>query len=138
MPGFSFLEHPSDIGILATGQSRESALVEGSKGLTAILADPTGIQLLEERLIRISGSDIASQVVNWLDELLFLFDTEGMLFADFRIDAWTASEIHGCGRGEPFDATKHELRTAVKAVTYHQFDMRETAGGWELRVFVDL
>ncbi len=135
---FQLLEHTSDIGVLARGSTREEALIEASKGLVSILADPLSFRPLEERYFRASGPDDAAQVVNWLNEILFFFDTEGVVFVDFQIDSWTTNEIVGLARGERFDAGRHELRTAVKAATYHQFESHAVPDGWEFRIFVDV
>jgi SHS2 domain-containing protein len=136
---FQLLEHPSDIGILARGTSREDALVEASNGLVTILVNPQNFRPLEERYLKANGRDHAAQVVNWLNEILFFFDTEGMVFVEFQIDSWTPDEVAGRALGERFDIDRHELRTAVKAATYHQFEGGPTAeGGWELQVFVDV
>ena len=137
--GFELLEHPSDIGLLARGDSRERALIEASKALTSIIVDPTGIRPTDQRPLEVTGADPATQIVNWLNELLFLFDAENLVFGDFAVDSWTPDGVRGRAWGERFDPERHELRTAVKAVTYHQFDLRTVApGNWELRVFVDL
>ena len=136
---FQFLEHPSDVGILARGASREEALIEASRGLVSILANPENFRPLEERYFKATGTDHAAQVVNWLNEILFFFDTEGLVFVEFIIDSWTATGIAGRAIGERFDMDRHELRTAVKATTYHQFESHPAVnGGWELRVFVDV
>jgi SHS2 domain-containing protein len=135
---FEILEHPSDAGILARGRTREEALVEASRGLTSIIVNSYGIEPREERLFRASGSDDGAQIVDWLNEILFFFDTEGMVLVDFAIDSWTDREIVGRAQGNFYDPARDELRTAVKAVTYHQFQSHETPDGWEIRVFVDL
>ena len=136
---FQLLEHPSDIGILARGASPEDALIEASKGLVSILVNPQNFHPVEERFFKATGHDHAAQVINWLNEILIFFDTEGMVFVEFAIDSWTRDEIAGRAFGERFDIDCHELRTAVKAATYHQFEGHPTAeGGWELRVFVDV
>ena len=136
---FQLLDHPSDVGILARGSTREEALIEASKGLVSILVNPTDFQHVEERYLSATGTDEASQIVDWLNEILFFFDTEGMVFVDFAIDSWTAGGIVGHARGERFDIDRHEFRTAVKAATYHQFESHATTdGAWELRVFVDV
>jgi SHS2 domain-containing protein len=136
---FYLLEHPSDVGIFAQGTSPEDALIEASKGLVSILVNPENFRPLEERHFKSTGTDHAAQVVNWLNEILFFFDTEGMVFVEFAIDSWTLEGINGRALGERFDTDRHELRTAVKAATYHQFEAHSTAeGGWELRVFVDV
>ena len=135
---FEFLEHSSDIGILARGFTREEALVAASKGLTSILIDPAGVLPTVERPFRAAGSDEPAQIVSWLNEILFFFDAEGLVFAEFDIDSWTDAEIRGRGQGERFDAKRHEFRTSVKAATYHQFVSHKIPTGWEIRVFVDV
>jgi SHS2 domain-containing protein len=135
---FELLEHMSDVGILARGKTREEALLAASEGLVSILADPAPFQPVEERYFKASGRDEPSQVINWLNEILFFFDTDGLVFVEFQIDSWMATEITGRARGERFDIDRHEFRTAVKAATYHQFESRPAADGWEIRVFVDV
>jgi len=137
--GFKLLEHTSDIGILAHGETREQALIGASEGLVSILVEsPEAIRNVEERHFKASGRDEAEQIVNWLNELVFYFDTEGLVFWGFSIDSWTSEEIIGRATGERFDLYRHELRTAVKAITYHQFESHPTPTGWEIRVFVDV
>src|SRR6476646_9005662 len=108
---FQLLEHPSDIGILARGMSQPDALIEASKALVSIFVNPENFQPLEERYFKATGTDHAAQVVNWLNEILFFFDTEGMVFVEFIIDSWTATGIAGRAVGERFDMDRHELRT---------------------------
>ena len=137
-PWFELLEHPSDIGVRAQGATREEALVAASQGVMSILADTANFRPIEERFFKASGADEATLIINWLNEILFFFDTEVMVFSDFSIDSWTADEITGHARGERLDVARHEFRTAVKAVTYHQFKSHQTRDGWEIRVFVDV
>ena len=137
-PVFELLEHTSDVGILARGTTREEALISTSHGLVSILVNPASFRALEERYFKAPGPDDAAQIVNWLNEILFFFDTEGMVFVEFVIDSWTRDEIAGRARGERFDIERHEFRTGVKAATYHQFESHQTPDGWEIRVFVDV
>jgi SHS2 domain-containing protein len=135
---FQLLEHPSDIGILARGATRDDALIEASRGLVSILVDPAAFKPIEERYFRATGSDEAAQIVNWLNEILFYFDTDGIVCTSFEIESWTGGVIIGRARGERFDVDRHEFRTAVKAATYHQFDSHAIDAGWEIRVFLDV
>ena len=135
---FQLLEHTSDIGILARGETRLEALIAASQGLVSILVDPAPFHPLEERYFKAPGRDEPSQIINWLNEILFFFDTDGLVFVEFEIDSWTDAGIVGRARGERFDIDRHEFRTAVKAATYHQFESHQTSDGWEIRVFVDV
>ena len=135
---FELLEHTSDVGIRATGDTREEALISASHGLVSILVDPVPFRPLEERYFKASGADETAQIIDWLNEILFFFDTEELVFVEFEIDIWAAGEITGRARGERFDTGRHEFRTAVKAATYHQFESHPALEGWEIRVFVDV
>jgi len=137
-PEFELLEHTSDIGVLGRGRDRSEALIAASKGLVSLLVNPEPFRAVEERYFKAPGTDEAAQIVNWLNEILFFFDTEGMVFVEFVIDSWDPEEITGRARGERFDIDRHEFRTAVKAATYHQFESHSTTDGWEIRVFVDV
>jgi len=135
---FQLLEHTSDVGILARGQTREEALIAASQGLVSILVDPAPFRPLEERYFKAAGRDEPTQIIDWLNEILFFFDTDGLVFVEFEIDSWTTTELVGRARGERLDIDRHEFRTAVKAATYHQFESHQTSDGWEIRVFVDV
>lgn len=136
--GWELLDHPSDVGIRAWGPTRADALCAASQGLSAVLADPTSIEPKVQCSLFSEGRDEAEQVVGWLNELIFHFDTSGLLFREFRVESWEGRRIEGVATGEPFDPSRHELRTAIKAVTYHQYQSGPTANGWEFRVFVDV
>jgi protein archease len=135
---FELLEHTSDVGVLARGGTRNEALIAASLGLVSILVNPADFKPVEERLFKAPGSDEAAQIVNWLNEILFFFDTEGLAFVEFEIESWTPNEIVGHAKGERLDLDRHEFRTAVKAATYHQFESHAIPQGWEIRVFVDV
>jgi protein archease len=135
---FQLLEHTSDVGILARGQTREQALVAASQGLVSILVDPSPFRPIDERYFSAPGPDESAQIVNWLNEILFFFDTEEFVFVEFQIDSWTHDGIVGRARGERFNREHHEFRTAVKAATYHQFESHPSGTEWEIRVFVDV
>ena len=133
---FEILDHPSDVGILAVGATRREALLEASRGVMSLIVNTAGLETAEERVFTASGSDEAAQIVNWVNEILFFFDTEGFISVEFSIDSWNEHGISGHARGTHFDPTRHEFRTAVKAATFHQFESRSTPQGWEIRIFV--
>ena len=40
--------------------------------------------------------------------------------------------------GEAFDGARHEARSAVKAVTYHNLEIRRGEGGYEVDIVFDV
>jgi SHS2 domain-containing protein len=135
---FRVLEHTADIGFEAFGATRQDVFRNAARALTHLMVNLETIAPLEGKPLGAEASDLPSLLVNWLSEILYLFDAEGWLFRDFQFDALTERALAAVARGEKFDRRKHQVKLLVKAVTYHQLDLRETAEGWRAQVYVDI
>ena len=67
-----------------------------------------------------------------------MFSGQGLLLKDFSIleinDRHLVAEV----RGEPFDSARHSIKTEIKAVTYHEVEVRETEKGLKARLIFDV
>ena len=77
-------------------------------------------------------------MVAWLNELLYLYETQGLIGADCVIRSMTDMGLSAEVWGEAVDRARHMIVSHVKAVTYHQLHVGRTASGWEARVVVDV
>jgi SHS2 domain-containing protein len=78
---------------------------------------------------------------NFLSELVFVKDSEQLLFSRFDIDIFPENngwKVKCECFGEKIDPEKHELLVDVKAVTMHKFAIEETKNGWKARVVLDI
>ena len=57
------------------------------------------------------------------------------LAVEANSDGWC---LRGTVRGERYDPNRHELKTLIKAVTYHQLEVRSSKVGWTARVVFDI
>ena len=135
---FRVLEHTADIGFEAFGATREEVFANAARALVHLMVDLETIVPQEQLSLRTEASDMPNLLVNWLSEILYLFDAEGWLFRDFDLPELTERSLAVIARGEKFDRRRHQLKLLVKAVTYHQLDVRETAEGWRAQVYVDI
>ena len=138
MLSFRVLEHTADIGFEAFGATRQDVFRNAARALTHLMVDLEAIAPCEGKLLRVEASDKPSLLVNWLSEILYLFDAEGWLFRDFEVEDLTDHSLGAMARGEKFDRTRHQAKLLVKAITYHQLDLRQTAQGWRAQVYVDI
>jgi SHS2 domain-containing protein len=138
MQPFRVLEHTADIGFEAFGATRKEVFANAARALTHLMVDLEAIAPQEKTSVRAEASDMPSLLVNWLSEILYLFDAEGWLFRDFELEELTEHSLAARARGEKFDRTRHQVKLLVKAVTYHQLDLRETVQGWRAQVYVDI
>ena len=124
MTGFEIIEHTADVGVRATGENLAEAFANAARGMFSIITELDTIQAREARQVRVTAPDIEALLVNWLNELLYVFETEGMLFSNFAIHALTDSGMTATCTGERADPKRHPMQTGVKAATYHGLQVR--------------
>ena len=138
MGSFVLLDHTADVGVLATGRTLAEALAWLAKGMFSVIADMDTVESRASMEVSVVSGDRDSLAVDWLNELLFRFETEGFLPKDYAVtvDEAESSLVARC-MGEPIDTERHGVGTAVKAATYHNLEVAHD-GEWRIRVFLDV
>ena len=133
------LEHTADVGFEARGPTRAEVFRNAGRALMSIIVDLETVRPQESIDLQATAGGPANLLVNWLSEVLYLQDTEGWLFRDFRIETLTDGSVRGAGRGERYNRDRHQIKLLVKAITYHQLLLeREKGGNWRAQVYVDI
>jgi SHS2 domain-containing protein len=135
---FHILEHPSDLGIEASGPSIREAFEQAALGLISVIVEPETVAATEERWIEVEAADYEHLLVKWLSELLYLYDGEDFLFSRTKIESINPSKLTARVLGEKYQAGKHKMKLDVKAITYHQLSVKTKDGVTTIRVFVDI
>jgi SHS2 domain-containing protein len=135
---FEVLEHTADIGFEVRGATLPELYVNAARALLAIAADTASLRPVEERRITVRGADRADLLVNWLGEILYLFDSDQFVPAGIEVASLSEHELKAVLRGEPRDVHRHRWKLIVKGVTYHQLAVAEIDGGWWARVILDI
>ena len=134
---FEILDHTADAGIIAYGTDLKQAFANVAKGLFSLITRLGDVDEALHRDIELTAADQESLLVDWLNELVYYFDTEGVLFKRFDIFELSNSHLKARGYGEKADSAKHELKTGVKAATYHMLKI-EKNNGYRLQVIFDI
>lgn len=138
MPSFRLLEHTADVGFEAIGESREEAFSNAALALQDLSVDLDSIAPRDEIAIAVDGENAQELLVNWLSQILYLFDAEGWLFREFQLRRLEEQSLEAVGRGEKFDRDRHHVKLQVKAITYHQLALEKVPAGWRAQVYVDI
>lgn len=138
MHRFRLIEHTADIGIEARGDSRQELFVAAACGLRDILLGGVNIRHDTEVSVEVQGADDGELLVNWLNEIIFLFDTKFLLPAAFAIERLEKNHLNARVTGATFDPALHSVEREVKAATYHQLFLEQRSGIWFARIFLDL
>ncbi len=134
---FEQFEHTADVGIKATGENLEEVFAETARGMFSIMTDIEQVSPIGEYKIELSADDLESLLVEFLSELIYLFEVKSVLFSQFEVDLKLndAVDLIVTAKGEEINSEKHELYGAVKAVSYH--DLLVDPQG-EIRVIFDV
>ncbi len=137
-PPYEVFEHTADIGLHAYGSTLAELFVHAAQGMESLMVPLEQIRTVTSREITVEGHDPVSLLVAWLNELIFLFDTEYLLLRDFVIEAISETRLTARVSGEPYDAQRHELSSAIKAVAWHEAAINSTATGYQARIIFDI
>jgi SHS2 domain-containing protein len=138
MRHFEILDHTADIGIIVHGENLNALFENAGEAFFHLITDLKKVKRRVERQVDIEGESLDRLMVDWLSELLYLHDVENLLLKGFKVDAVGQDGLKATVKGEPFQEGVHVIKTEVKAVTYHQIEVRQEAGGWRAQVILDL
>lgn len=135
---FEVFDHTADVGIHAYGATLTDLFIHAAQGMESLMVAPEEVRLTTSRSVTVEAHDNVSLLVAWLHELIFLFDTEYLLFREFEIDTLTEVRLTARVSGEPYDAKRHALSSAIKAVTWHEASVSCTDDGYRATIIFDI
>ena len=139
LPRYEPLEHTAEAGIIARGATPAEAFANAAEGMYALMLELEGVAEREQREISIEGDGYEQLLIDWLLELLFLTETEDLVFRRFQIDELSDARLRGRAWGERYDRERHiSHNVAVKAVTQHMLEIGPADGGYRVQVLFDI
>ncbi len=135
---YRFLPHTADIKVAIEATSFEELLADATVIVRGLLAGERGVETREERRVTATGAGPSEVLLRYLQELLYLFDTEGFLPATVDTDRLTGNEAATRVGGEVYDRARHEHQPEVKAVTRHGLRVERRGDAWYAEVVFDV
>lgn len=134
---FEIIEHTADIGIAAYGNDLKKAFTNAAYGLFSLMVDLKDVSDTLCREVKVTAESQEDLLVAWLNELLYIFEVENVLFGKFRIDEFTETRLRSKCYGELIDLARHKIKMGVKATTYHMLKI-ERKNGFRVQVLFDI
>ncbi len=132
---YEILSHTADIGIRAFGKTAEELFTNAACGMFDILADTKGIKLKEKISVKLKAAKFDELLAEWLRELLYQYNTTGIIFVEFAFQKITPTEIQAIAQGSK---APNKIKTEIKAVTYHDLEFKLTDDGLQAQVIFDV
>lgn len=137
MDHFEIIDHTADVGIIAYGKDEKEVFATAAYAMFSLIAELDGVGDAICRQIEVSADDKEALLVAWLNELLYLFDVEHVIFNGFEVINLEEHRMRANAYGEKFDPLRHQLKTQVKAATYHMLKVQK-GNGFRAQIIFDV
>jgi SHS2 domain-containing protein len=139
---FEFLEHTADVYVTAYGCSMEEAFENAALATFEVMTDTDKVEAEVKEDVELEAHDAEALLYDWIEELLFLFDTKVHLYSKFKVERIEETEegftLKAAVWGEAFDAKKHPQKIGVKAITYHRMEIFREKDQYIVRFVLDV
>lgn len=144
---FELIEHTADLQIRVYGRSKEELFTNALCSMFQVIephTDQTGCRREDNRLvceslpyqhsIEVNATDMADLLVDFLSQALYLSDVHNEAYLAVTIHKLTKTAI---------DATVHGIKVdrfgiEIKAVTYHDLEIKKVDGRWQADIVFDI
>jgi len=138
---FEFFDVTADVGFRAYGQDLNDAFGNAALAMFEVMTDTSQVKPKVIREILVESEDEKALLYDWLSELLFIHDYEGLVFSQFTVTIQQKDpetfNLSAVVWGEEFNQATHEVRDEVKAVTFHLMEIVKEENRCTLQVIVD-
>ncbi len=131
---FLELEHTADRAFTVRGRDLPELFARAAQALGTIQGQPTGTQESVHREVEISGVDLETLLVNWLNEILYLQDVHKEAYSRFQVHTISDTALRASLYGE----ANSSIRRTIKSVTFHGLKIERRPEEWEASVVVDV
>ena len=129
------LEHTGDIKMRVFGKNLAELFANAALGMMAFLYGEKALELKPRKTetITIEATDVQSLLVDWLSELLYLSDENDRAYVSYEVTECAQNKITAT-----VGSTPAEAQDDIKAVTYHELEIKEMDGKWEATIVFDI
>jgi SHS2 domain-containing protein len=140
---YTFLDDVAlaDVAFEVRGATLEKLFENAARAFLEVIVEPRGIRAAQKRTVQLGHEDPGRLLFKFLNELIFLKDTERFAAAEAEVEIEERAggyELTAHLAGERLDEKRHKTRSDAKAVTMHLFEVAKVKGGWTARVVLDI
>jgi SHS2 domain-containing protein len=128
----------SDLAVKVLGNSQADLFANSAFALFDVMTDVEKVAIKDRMPLEVEGADRDDLMVNWMRELLYLYQGSGYLLKEFHIREAKDTSVKAEVFGEKIDPDRHEIKTEILAVAYHQSRMQKTGDQWTAQVIFEI
>jgi len=137
---YEYLKHTADLKVKAYGKTLEEAFANTAIGGFDFLTDTSKISKKTEKKISIKANRLESLLYDFLEELLFVLDTDGFMVSDFKDMKIKKLEdeysLECVALGDNYK--NYSVKGDIKAITYSEMLIKKSKEGYVVEVVFDI
>ena len=139
MEKFKFFEHTADAKFQAYGKSLGEAFGNAALAMFSVIIDTNKVSGTIKKDIECSSKDLKALLYDFLEELVFLIDTEDFLLSSVEEIKIFKDELYFLRAVVTGDkADNYEPSGDIKAVTYNEMEIKKGKDKVMVQVVLDL
>ena len=137
-PDYRLVDHTADLGIMVRGEDLKDLFENAALSLIHIIMGKIPEGKGESLQVDIQGEDMVDLMVNWLSEILYLFEGEKKILNWVEITSLSSKNISAMLQLIPYDERAFDIQCEIKAVTYHQLKISKNNKHWQATIIFDV
>lgn len=131
--GYEEIEHTADLALRVWGEDFYSLLIHSAQGMYALMGVVPKLESRIEINFQISQDSLETILVDFLSEVLYLVEDKKLAFRIFAFSTQEANlEVRATGN------LVDSIDRNIKAVTFHNLDIKETTNGLATTITFDV
>jgi len=135
---YKFIDHTADFGMQVFGSDSQELFTNAALALFDVITEMDVLKGLDSCNITVSGEDWPDLMINWLREVLYLWNGKEMLVKSVQILSLSENKISAKIYFDAYMPDRHIINTEIKAVTYHQIQVKSSSSGWKAQIIFDI
>lgn len=136
---YTIIEHTADIGVAVEANDLTGIFVNAARAMFDIMAErqASSPRSLRETInVRLSAEKPDELLVLWLNELLSLSATRGLIFVEYTVNRLDGNGLDISVHGE--QRRHYRFKAEIKAATYNDLELLHGASSYTAKVIFDV
>jgi len=136
---YRITKHQSELAVKVVGDSQADLFANSAYTLFDVMvADLDKVDCKEHIPLEVEGTDRDDLMVNWMRELLYLYQGSGYLLREFLIREVKDTVVKAEVAGEKIDPDRHEIKQEIATVAFHKSRMDKTGNQWTAHLIFEV
>lgn len=128
----------SELAVRVSGNSQADLFANSAFALFDVMTDIDKVDIKDRIPLEVEGVERDDLMVNWMRELLYLYQGSGYLLKEFYIREAKDTLVKAEVCGEKIDPDRHEIKKEILGVAYHQSRMQKTGDQWTAQLIFEI